>query len=150
MILLGDSFVSETTPEEQDRNPQAWMCRPCEWYKDESRECGRLRARIHQYFVFGETQDCSGWTRDYEACLAFRKTRDPQQLSAIIASEEKRFRERTLAAAKNDVWKYRTSPPADWSAPLPDYMEQRTRGTLFQFYSKEQQQLKNSASRPNQ
>ena len=139
MGLAGDSFESETTVEEQMQLPQAWMCRPCEWYWDEGRECRRLRARVHQYFVFGELQDCSGWKRDYDSCIAFRKTRDLAHLNAVVASEEMRFNERMVAARNNDVWKYRSSPPPNWSAPLPEYLQQRTRGTLLEFFSKEQQ-----------
>lgn len=142
-----DVFQSETTSQEQSEHPQAWMCRPCDWYWDEGRECRRLRARVHQYFLFGELLDCSAWTQDYESCLAFRRTRDPSHLTAVVASEEKRFQQRMLAAANNDVWQYRSSPPANWSAPLPDYMEQRTKGSLLEFVSKRQQQASASSSR---
>jgi hypothetical protein len=141
--MHGDVFESEATTEEQQEIANAWMCRPCEWYWDENRECRRIRARVHQYFVFGETLDCSQWKRDYHSCMAFRLSRDPEHLKAIIASEESRFQKRMESASKNDVWKYRTSPPADWNAPLPDFMDHRTRGSLLEFYSKQNQQSNN-------
>jgi len=143
MVLEGEIFQSETTTEEQTRHPKAWMVRPCEWYSDEDRECRRLRARVHQYFIFGEARDCSEWSRDHETCVSFRRTRDPSKLNALIASEEKRFRQRVLAASQNDVWQYRTTPPSDWSAPLPDWMTQRTKGSFLEFYSKQRQQSPN-------
>ena len=138
MGLEGDVFLSETTMEEQERNPRAWMVRPCEWYQDEARECGRLRARVHQHFVLGRALDCSPWAKDYASCLEFRRSRDPKLLSALIASEERRLTDRARGSAGNDVWKYRSSPPADWAAPLPLHVAQRSKGSLLEFYSKTQ------------
>ena len=122
------------------------MVRPCEWYLDEARECRRIRARIHQYFIFGEKQDCTQWLTDYYTCADFHKTRDLKDLPALIHSEEERFKARALASARNNVWTYRTAPPDDWNKPLPDYMQERNKGTVLEFYSKRRQKAKESNS----
>ena len=41
----------------------------------------------------------------------------------IIVNEKTRRRQRLLNARSNNVWEYRTEPPADWAKPLPDYLE---------------------------
>ena len=41
----------------------------------------------------------------------------------MLDIERQRKAERIKLARANDVWEYRTSPPPEWSAPLPDYSE---------------------------
>jgi len=41
---------------------------------------------------------------------------------ALIESERLRRTQRINTVRKNDVWQYRTSPPDDWNAALPEYL----------------------------
>jgi hypothetical protein len=43
----------------------------------------------------------------------------------LIAYEKQKISERVKLKSVNDVWEYRTSPPKNWSAPLPEFMEAR-------------------------
>ncbi|XP_035213603.1 UPF0545 protein C22orf39 homolog isoform X2 [Stegodyphus dumicola] len=67
-----------------------WKCvyeeikvRPCEWYKEEFKDCRSIRARMHQYFVYGESIDCSQWKTDYQNCMLFRNKKDIKALMAL-------------------------------------------------------------------
>lgn len=138
MGIQGEEFQCEASVQDQVNYPKAWMVRPCEWYWDEFKECSRIRSRIHQYFIYGRTQDCSQWNRDYNNCISFRKKKDVDSLNSLIASEEKRVKKRMSNSIRNDVWSYRSSPPTNWSDPLPEWMEERMKGTPLEYYSKQQ------------
>ncbi|XP_055928403.1 uncharacterized protein LOC129959545 isoform X2 [Argiope bruennichi] len=58
----------------------AWKVRPCEWYKEEYKDCKSIKARFHQYFVYGDTVDCTQWKNDYMNCMHFRKKHDLESL----------------------------------------------------------------------
>lgn len=38
---------------------------------------------------------------------------------------------------RNDVWKRRTSPPADWNKPLPEYLQKEYENTYLNIKAKE-------------
>lgn len=114
--------------------------RPCEDYKAELKECRRWRSRFHQYFIFGKMLDCSSWQTDYRNCVNFRQTRDAQTLEKIIASERCRIKERLVPHYVNPVWEDRTEPPADWSAPLPDNLRERTKESSLHQMAEEMKQ----------
>jgi len=42
-------------------------------YKDEYDDCTSIKARFHQYFIFGETLDCNQWNVDYHNCYQWQK-----------------------------------------------------------------------------
>lgn len=50
--------------------------RTCESYKDEYSDCDSIKARFHQYFIFGEKVDCSQWQTDFENCMKYRLNKD--------------------------------------------------------------------------
>ncbi|XP_042144341.1 UPF0545 protein C22orf39 homolog [Ixodes scapularis] len=116
---------SDAGPTKAEIPENAWMVRPCEWYLEEYKDCKSIRARFHQYFVFGSTIDCEDWSKDYGNCLKFRAEKDVDALRSVVESEEKRKKERLDASLRNDVWDLRSEPPKDWNGPLPDWMEQR-------------------------
>lgn len=45
-----------------------------------------IRARFHQYFIYGETVDCSHWKKDFEQCKNFRNKSDLTSLVCNICS----------------------------------------------------------------
>uniref|UniRef100_T1JLU5 Synaptic plasticity regulator PANTS n=1 Tax=Strigamia maritima TaxID=126957 RepID=T1JLU5_STRMM len=106
----------------EDLPQNAWLVRPCEVYSDEYSDCKSFKARFHQYFIHGETTDCSQWKKDHENCMDWRKNRNADSLKSVIQSEETRIRNRKLASLQNDVWQLRNEPPSDWNSPLPEYL----------------------------
>jgi len=131
MVLDGDYFQAEpTTPDV----PNTWIIRPCEWYKDEYKECRKLRSRVHQFFIFGETLDCKTWNEDYYACLEWRKNRNKDALEFVVEKENKRYLDRMNASSKNNVWEYRSCPPKDWNKPLPEYHTKDHKGSVLEEY----------------
>ncbi|KAK3798112.1 hypothetical protein RRG08_009715 [Elysia crispata] len=95
-----------------------WLMRPCEVYKEEYNDCKKVLSRFYQYYVDGTKKDCSQWLTDFKNCMAFRKTRDLKAMDEVLSSERKRRAERLQMARNNNVWEYRTSPPAEWFSPL--------------------------------
>jgi len=132
MGLEGDTFIVEPVKPE-DNIPQGWLMRPCEWYKDEYKECSSIKGRIHQYFIFGHNLDCSSWNKDYNNCILFRKTRGKEAIQSVVESEKRRYEERMKSSQANDAWTYRKTPPEWWNNPLPDYLQDRYRGTYLEF-----------------
>lgn len=57
-----------------------WMVRPCEINKEEYSECTSIKARFHQYFIFGKSVDCLQWKRDFENCVQWRDNHNPNAL----------------------------------------------------------------------
>merc|ERR1712181_116349 len=45
-----------------------WMLRGCQAYYDEMKACTSYRGRFHQYYVSGETADCSQWEENFADC----------------------------------------------------------------------------------
>lgn len=43
-----------------------------------------VRARLHQYFIFGERVDCSQWKKDYENCIEFRHKKNTKALVSYM------------------------------------------------------------------
>lgn len=74
--------------------------RPCMMYKDEYDDCTSIKARFHQYFIFGETIDCNQWKTDYNNCYQWQKYK----------SEEAYVR-RLLQVFRRCVWVYREIIP---------------------------------------
>jgi hypothetical protein len=52
-------------------------------YKEEYSDCTSLKARFHQYFIFGKTIDCSQWKRDFDSCVQWRKEQNANALVKI-------------------------------------------------------------------
>ncbi|KAI2795987.1 hypothetical protein BLOT_016262 [Blomia tropicalis] len=104
--------------EASNYNPLAWLIRPCEWYQQEYRDCISIRARVHQYFIFGKIDSCDSWRDDYYNCNNFRKTKDPNLMNKLIQSEIERKEFRFSQSKANDIWEYRTEPPSDWNRPV--------------------------------
>ncbi|KAK7075112.1 hypothetical protein SK128_023284 [Halocaridina rubra] len=112
---------SEVPFEQLDSLPKwSWLVKPCERYKEELSECRSIKRKFHQYYIHGETKDCSQWKADYKNCLDYRKNKNIDALSSVIDSEKVRCRERLSGHYKNTVWEKRESPPDDWSSPLPE------------------------------
>lgn len=120
----------------------SWLVRPCEKYKEELRDCRSIKAKFHQYFINGETEDCSQWKTDYVKCMDYRQNKDTVSLSAVIESEKDRRKKRLRGHVANTVWERRESPPDDWNKPLPEGFA-ATEGSYLALKSKEQKEGKN-------
>ena len=103
-------------------------------YKDEYDDCTSFKARFHQYFINGESTDCTQWETDYKNCVRYRDSNgnDVNAGVAVIKSEEDRRLKRFRGHYANTVWKKRTAPPEDWSKPLPEWMEKRNENSYLQ------------------
>lgn len=124
--MEGDQHESEVNLNENLPLPDAWMCRPCHWYKDEYKECTKLRSRLNQYFIFGHSIDCQQWDIDYKNCMNYRLTKNIDSLQKVIDSENERIKKRLKATQDNDVWQLRTEPPKEiWNRPLPKWLNER-------------------------
>ncbi|KAF9802782.1 hypothetical protein SFRURICE_002950 [Spodoptera frugiperda] len=127
-----------TVASEEDNEPEdKWVIRECELYKDEYKDCTSFRGRFQQYFVYGETLDCNQWKKDYDNCCKWEDYKDIKAANALIASEKERRMVRLRAHYRNDVWKKRDSPPADWAKPLPEWMQKRDENTYLAIKAKE-------------
>ena len=51
--------------------PDAWMLRECQCYHDEAKACKSMKGRFYQYYVDGETRDCSEWTENHDDCKVY-------------------------------------------------------------------------------
>lgn len=103
-------------------------------YKDEYDDCTSFKARFHQYFINGENTDCTQWKTDYKNCLRYRESNnnDVDSGVAVIKSEEERRLKRFKGHYDNNVWKKRSEPPADWTTPLPEWMEKKNENSYLQ------------------
>ena len=124
-------FEISNVTNKEDLPENAWKVRPCESYKDEYKDCKSLRARFHQYFVHGETVDCSQWKKDYENCQLFRHKRNVKSLEDVIQSENERYQKRKNFAIENNVWEYRIKPPENWNSEMPEWMVERKKNSLL-------------------
>ncbi|XP_066978259.1 synaptic plasticity regulator PANTS [Macrobrachium rosenbergii] len=110
---------TEVPVDQLESHPKfSWLVRPCERYKEEYSDCTSIKAKFHQYFINGETADCSQWKTDYNRCLDFRNKRDLKALEDVITSERLRRIKRLEGHHQNNVWEPRESPPDDWSKPI--------------------------------
>lgn len=105
--------------------------RDCGVYKDEYKDCKCFRSRFNQYFIFGELLSCEQWREDYNNCQKFSWLDDKEAAKNLIRSELSRKAARFKAHHANDVWTKRDTPPANWSAPLPDFIEERNKNTYL-------------------
>ncbi|CAH2073482.1 unnamed protein product, partial [Iphiclides podalirius] len=133
-ITTSDStHTHESNAEPEDK----WLIRECDIYKEEYKECTSFRGRFQQYFVYGELQDCKQWKKDYDNCCKWEDYKELKAAEALIKSEKNRRMERLRAHYRNDTWKKRESPPADWDKPLPEWMAKRDENTYLAYKSKE-------------
>ncbi|KPI91664.1 PREDICTED: UPF0545 protein C22orf39 homolog [Papilio xuthus] len=134
--------TSSESAEPTIRPDEKWLIRDCEVYKDEYKECTSFRGRFHQYFIFGELLDCKQWKRDYDNCCKWENSKDVKAAVAVIESEKQRRLERLRAHYRNDTWKKRDAPPADWDKPLPEWMAKRDENTYLALKAKEMREGK--------
>ncbi|XP_053693231.1 UPF0545 protein C22orf39 homolog [Sabethes cyaneus] len=122
--LLLDIPPQPRTAEEKKVFENLWSIRPCFVYSDEYDDCTSIKGRFHQYFIHGESIDCTQWKRDFDNCVRFEKnTQDTKSALQLVESERQRRTERLRAHYRNDVWKKRDHVPEDWSKPLPESMQ---------------------------
>ncbi|XP_018057048.1 PREDICTED: UPF0545 protein C22orf39 homolog isoform X2 [Atta colombica] len=117
-----------------------WMIRPCMIYKDEYDDCSSIKARFHQYFIFGETIDCNQWKIDYRNCYQWEKHKSEEAYDALIKSEKQRRYNRLHAHYQNDVWERRKKPPENWNTPLPEWMQKKFENSYLHIRNKEMKQ----------
>ncbi|KYN14130.1 UPF0545 protein C22orf39 like protein [Trachymyrmex cornetzi] len=140
--------MSEAKKEEKTslRNHE-WMIRPCMVYKDEYDDCSSIKARFHQYFIFGETVNCKQWKTDYNNCYQWEKHKSEEAYDALIKSEKQRRFNRLHAHYQNDVWEKRKKPPENWNTPLPEWMQKEFENSYLHIRSKEMKQGIESANK---
>ena len=130
--------TTETGSEPEDQSHKDnWMVRPCEIYKEEYDDCKSIRARFHQYFVFGKTIDCTQWKEDYENCYLWDKYKSNIAYEKLISSEKKHRMERLEGHYRNNVWQRRDKPPENWNAPLPEEIAKKYENTYLKYMSDE-------------
>ncbi|GAB0090922.1 UPF0545 protein C22orf39 homolog [Sergentomyia squamirostris] len=138
---MSESESSESSSanlsDQELRDTLLWASRPCFLYQQEFRDCKSIKARFNQYFIYGETIDCSQWGKDYENCRKYEEKNDIVAGKALLDSEEERRRKRMRDHYNNDVWQKRTSPPKDWSTPLPEWFDKNNENSYLAIKSKE-------------
>ncbi|XP_012277934.1 UPF0545 protein C22orf39 homolog [Orussus abietinus] len=110
---------------------EKWIIRPCEVYKEEYSDCRSLKARFHQYFIFGKMIECSQWKTDYSNCQKFFSSGNETAYKNLIESEKKRRQERLTAHYGNNVWEKRTEPPENWNSPLPEWLVNKQKNSYL-------------------
>ncbi|XP_039956318.1 UPF0545 protein C22orf39 homolog [Bactrocera tryoni] len=112
----------------------SWSIRPCSVYKDEYDDCTSIKARFHQYFIYGESVDCSQWKKDYDNCERYVNSNgnDVSAGEAVVRSEAERRQKRMEAYFGNSTWKKRDNPPEDWSKPLPEWLAKKNENTFLE------------------
>ncbi|KAL6264906.1 hypothetical protein P5V15_005000 [Pogonomyrmex californicus] len=128
--------MSEADKEKASRQYD-WSIRPCILYKDEYDDCTSIKARFHQYFIFGESIDCNQWKIDYDNCYQWQKYKSEEAYTKLIQSEKQRRLNRLQSHYQNNVWERREKPPENWNAPLPEWMEKNFENSYLQIRSKE-------------
>ncbi|CRL01529.1 CLUMA_CG014169, isoform A [Clunio marinus] len=122
---------------EKEVSNNRWSIRPCQLYKEEYKDCKSIKGRFHQYFVHGDSLDCSSWEHDFENCLKYEKNDDLKAAKNVIDSEASRRKERMKAHYENNIWTKRANPPEDWAKPLPDHLNQQYENSFLDLKSKE-------------
>ncbi|KAK3876253.1 hypothetical protein Pcinc_018940 [Petrolisthes cinctipes] len=120
----------------------SWLVRPCEQYKEEYGDCRSIKAKFHQYFIHGESRDCTQWKTDYDNCLLYRNKKDLEALVSVIESEKQRRNERLSGHYNNNVWEKRDSPPEDWNKPLPECLQKNDEVSYISIKLQEQKEGK--------
>lgn len=105
--------------------------RPCERYKELYKSCSGWEGRLRQYYIYGETLDCSEYINNYKICMQYRKTKDLKLLDPIIDWELNLVQLRLKTVEQNKAWEFRDTPPTDFNAPLPDHIAQRQKKSSF-------------------
>ncbi|KAF5307986.1 hypothetical protein FQR65_LT06554 [Abscondita terminalis] len=126
------------TSEENTVNNE-WMIRPCKAYLEEYKDCRSIKARLHQYFIYGNSLDCSQWRRDYDSCIKWQDEKNLKAANDVIQSESERRMKRLRGHYGNDVWEKREFPPKEWNKPLPDYLQEQYEHSYLHLKSKELQ-----------
>ena len=110
-----------------------------------------LHDRFHQYYVHGETQDCTPWKENFKDCKKWSESADEEAAKRVIERERARIAKRLkvrkmrLSGAtvvnsslhklqahfSNNVWERRTAPPEDWNKPLPDHLADAAEDSLL-------------------
>lgn len=139
--------MTEGKDANDELHPDSWMVRPCVIYQDEYSDCTSFRGRFQQYFVHGVTEDCTPWKRDYENCLRWKENKNKKAFDEVVASENIRRAARLKPHYENSVWESRSQPPPDWNAPLPDWMEERNKGSYLSLRAQEMKEGKNPDER---
>ncbi|XP_026469636.1 UPF0545 protein C22orf39 homolog [Ctenocephalides felis] len=114
-----------------------WMIRPCDMYDEEYDDCRSIKARFHQYFIFGKELDCEQWKTDYNNCIKYTKNNDLQAAQELIDSETNRRRERLKGHYGNTTWQKRKEPPHDWNKPLPEWLAKQNEHSYLEIRKKE-------------
>lgn len=125
--------------------------RDCSVYRGEFKECKSIRGRFNQYFIYGESLDCSQWKEDFNNCQKWNWFSNKEAAASVIESELKRQAARLKPHYDNDIWTKREHPPEDWSKPLPAFMEERNKNTFLEIRNnelkkEEEEQLKLATS----
>jgi len=105
--------------------PNSWRIRECRDYDFEHMNCRKLRNKLQAYYLGTEPEDCTLWKDNFDDCMKFVNSADEAAAERLVAREGERLKERLRGHFENDVWEKRTSPPDNWNAPLPDYLEAR-------------------------
>lgn len=126
---LSDEFECELV--EKGKKADSNLVRPCERYKEMYNSCKSIKSKIYQYYVYGESLDCSQHLDNYDSCKKFRKTGDTNLLDSIIEWEKNLIMTRLKTVEQNKTWDLRTSPPQDFEAPLPEHLAARQKKSLF-------------------
>ncbi|XP_055540812.1 UPF0545 protein C22orf39 homolog [Wyeomyia smithii] len=122
--LISDIPPQPKTASEKEVFENLWSIRPCFVYSEEYDDCTSIKGRFHQYFIHGQSIDCTQWKRDFDNCVRFEKNpSDSKSALQLIESERLRRTERLEAHYRNDVWKKRDQAPEDWAKPLPECMQ---------------------------
>ena len=124
-----------------------WMVRGCQAYQEELKACRSVRGRFHQYYVSGETADCSQWRDNLADCRLWEEKAEPEAAARIMEREGARIADRLRPHFENTVWEKRTAPPEDWSRELPAYMTARQEESFLTKYTraKEKAEAANSS-----
>ncbi|XP_015435510.1 PREDICTED: UPF0545 protein C22orf39 homolog [Dufourea novaeangliae] len=147
------SSEEKNTPDEKDTSNKDnqhrefdWMIRPCEIYNEEYKDCRSIRARFHQYFVFGHRIDCTQWKTDYHNCYLWEKYKSEKAYTNLIDGEKKRRMERLRPHFQNNVWQKRDKPPENWNGQLPDWLQTKMENTFLSIASDELKESKSKSS----
>ncbi|XP_078039972.1 synaptic plasticity regulator PANTS [Augochlora pura] len=127
----GSADKEKDQSNEETGHDLEWMIKPCEIYKEEYKDCKSIRARFHQYFVFGESIDCTQWKTDYNNCYIWEKYKSEKAFGNLIDSEKNRRMTRLQAHYANNVWERRDKPPEDWNAPLPEWLQRKAENSYL-------------------
>ncbi|CAL7947092.1 unnamed protein product [Xylocopa violacea] len=129
------STAEDVSPEKE--HEFEWLIRPCHIYNEEYKDCKSIRARFHQYFIFGEMLVCDQWLTDYNNCYLWNKYKNEDAYENLIASEKQRRMRRLKGHYDNDVWQKRDKPPENWNAPLPAWLEEKRQKSYLKSISEE-------------